>query len=290
MIQFQIPLVNGTTDVPIELASHQEATFHTIKWKFTADPSAGTYSVLAKLTDGSYQQVEMRSDEKKLVSGNTLTFSGNIQGLRFILDGVTGGSGAVVSLWSYDQYPENGFPKGVFTGLRALTIQNYTEANVKNGVQYESSTYNPSVAANAVSYFVILTGSKGALIKGRTITVNGLGLKLETFVNPTYTGGTPIPIYNLNHKNPVPPTVTVLGNPTVTADGTKIACDKYILGTNPQGGVSVVSATLFTEAQGLETVLAPNSIYLFKSTSLETADTQAVFSYNTWYEGGIDLP
>lgn len=103
-------------------------------------------------------------------------------------------------------------------------------------------------------------------------------------------GGTPIPIYNLNHKNPIPSTVAILGNPTITAEGTKISCDKYILGTNPQGGVSVVSSTLFTEAQGLETVLAPNSTYLFKSTSLETSDTQAIFSYNTWYEGGLDLP
>jgi len=187
-------------------------------------------------------------------------------------------------------YPAiNEFPDGAFSGTRALTVQFYTEANVKLGVQFEASTYNPALAGGATSGYVVLVGPKPVALKGRTISVSGLGLKLEMFKNPTYTGGTGIQIFNLNQKNPVETTVEILAAPTVTVEGVKTASDKYIFGSDLQGGVSVSSSTLFTEAPGLETILAPNSVYYFKSTSLDT-DPQRVFSYNTWYEGELDLP
>jgi len=185
--------------------------------------------------------------------------------------------------------PLDPFPSGAFSGTRALTVQFYTEVNVKNGVQFEASTYNPALAGLATTGYIVLVGAKPVALKGRTISVSGLGLKLEMFKDPEYTGGTGIPIFNLNHKNPEETTVEILALPTVTVDGVKIACDKYVFGTDMQGGVSVTSSTLFTEAQGLETILAPNSVYYFKSTSLDT-DPQRVFSYNTWYEGALDLP
>ena len=183
----------------------------------------------------------------------------------------------------------NEFPEGSFTGTRALTIQNYTEANVKSGRQFEASTFTNAFPGLASSGYVVLTGPDTVILKGRTISVTGLGLKLEMFINPTFTGGIPQEIYTLNHRNSLGSNVTILAAPTVTNDGTKVACDKYVLGSNLQGGRAVSSSTLFTEASGLEMVLPPNSIFYFKSTSLDK-DPQSVFSYNTWYEGDTDLP
>jgi len=186
------------------------------------------------------------------------------------------------------QFPD-AFPPGVFTGSRAMTVQFYTEANVKNGAQFEASTYNPALAALAVSDYIVSVGVKPVLLKGRAISVSGLGLKLEFFKNPTFTGGVQIPVFNLNSRNPMATTVQIIAAPTVTVTGAKVGCDKYALGSNPQGGSAVTSSTLFNEAAGLETLLAPNSAYLFRATSLDT-DPQTVFSYNTWFEGEPDLP
>lgn len=185
--------------------------------------------------------------------------------------------------------PLDSFPDGAFTGTRALTVQFYTEANVKNGSQFESSTYNAALAGLAVSDYIVSVGAKPVLLKGRAISVTGLGLKLEFYKNPTFTGGVQIPIFNLNSRNPIATTVQIIAAPAVSVAGTKIGCDKYALGSNPQGGSAVTSSTLFNEAVGLETLLAPNSTYLFRATSLDT-DPQTVFSYNTWYEGQLDLP
>lgn len=180
-------------------------------------------------------------------------------------------------------------PDGLYSGTRAITTQNYTEANVKNGRQFEASTYTAAFPGLASSGYVVVTGPDTVVLKGRTISVSGLGLKLEMFLAPTYTGGTPISIFTLNHRNSFGTNVQIIAAPTVTADGVKVACDKYVFGSDLQGGTSVSSATLFTEASGLEMVLPANSVFYFKSTSLDT-DPQRVFSYNTWYEGDTDLP
>jgi hypothetical protein len=185
--------------------------------------------------------------------------------------------------------PLDSFPDGSFAGTRALTVQFYNEANVKNGAQFEASTYNPSLAGGATVGYVVLVGPLPVAIKGRAISVSGLGLKLETFKNPTYTGGVAVPVFNLNTRNANATTVEIFGGVTVTNDGVKVSCDKYVLGSNPQGGSSNVSSTQFSEAAGLEFILAPFTVYYFKSTSLDTA-AQRVFSYNTWYEGELDLP
>ncbi len=180
-------------------------------------------------------------------------------------------------------------PDGLYSGTRALTVQFYTEANVKNGRQFEASTYTAAFPGLASSGYVVVTGIYPVVLKGRTISVSGLGLKLEMFKSPTYTGGVPIQIYTLNHRNSFGTDVQILAGPTVTSDGIKVACDKYVFGSNLQGGTAVSSATLFTEAPGLEMILPPNSTFYFKSTSLDN-DPQRVFSYNTWYEGDTDLP
>ena len=289
MIQFQIPLVNGTVEVPIELASHQEATFHKIQWGFISQPSSGTFSLEGKQTDGSYIPISSRASERTLTSGNSLLFVGSFSGLRFTISGVTGGSGAVVTLWSYDQSPTLGPPEGVYTGSRALTVQSYIESNCKNGAQYELTTYTAGVASGAIRDFIIITGDKPVLLKNRLFQFTGERITTSVFRGPTYTGGTPIAYYNLNDINPVAGTIQVLGTPTVTSVGTQVSPTTDILGNLPQGGQSFTATEAESGVVGLERIFRPNTTYLFRTINNSAAAIN-ISSRSTWYEGFPDIP
>ena len=181
-----------------------------------------------------------------------------------------------------------GIPGEAFKGLRAITSQSYTEANVKNGVQWEIGLYNAALPSLGVSDIIVITGSIPILLKGRALRFDGLGIFTSTFESPEYTGGTPLPFYNLNHRNQAVPEVQILGGATVTDDGTKLSSDKYFLGSTIAG--NNVSASEGFEATGEEFLFDANTTYLFKITSIDGADAQRVFSYVTWYEGDTDLP
>lgn len=84
-------------------------------------------------------------------------------------------------------------------GVGAVVTQSYTEANVKNGVQFEFGS-------------------------------------LET---PTYSGGNAGAISNMNRINPVATTVSILTGVTVTADGTEIAAPTNGVGGVGQGNGTV---------------------------------------------------
>lgn len=289
MLEFNIDLTIADQPFDLVLGQHEGAIFHMFTWSFTSIPTAGSCEILVDRGDGSFTAISQTSSDRALTPGHQILYAGPLDSFRVLLTGVTGGAGAVLRLWSFDQSPTLGVPDGVYTGNRAETQQTYTEANVKKGLQFETSTYNSAFPALGTSGYIITTGSKDVVLKGRVISVSGLGLKLELFKNPTYTGGVTLPIFNLNHRNAEATTVSIKGAPTVTVDGTKVSCDRYILGSQPQGGGAVSSSTLFNDAQGLETILPANSVFYFKSTSLDDA-TQVVASYNTWYEGPTDLP
>jgi hypothetical protein len=181
-----------------------------------------------------------------------------------------------------------GIPDGAFRGLRALTTQGFIETNVKNGFQWEIGLYDPAFASLAVNDIIVITGSSPIILKGRALRFDGLGLMTSTFEAPSYSGGTPLTFYNLNHKNQAVPQVQILGGATVTADGTQLSADKYFLGSSA-AGPNVTSSEGF-ESNGLEFIFAANTAYLFKITSIDGSDAQRVFSYVTWYEGGTDIP
>lgn len=181
-----------------------------------------------------------------------------------------------------------GIADGAFQGLSALTTQSFIETNVKNGYQWEIGLYDPAFPSEAVNDVVIITGSVPIILKGRALRFDGLGVMTSTYEAPTYTGGTLLPFYNLNHRNQATPEVQVLGGTTVTDDGTKLSSDKYFLGSSASGQ-NVTSHEGF-EAQGEEFVFPANSTFLFKITSIDDSSAQRVFSYVTWYEGNTDIP
>jgi hypothetical protein len=179
-------------------------------------------------------------------------------------------------------------PDGLYEGFRAMTVQSYTEANVKNGAQHALATYNPAIpAAPGFVDYVVITGALPISIKGRALQWDGAGIQLDTYRSPTYTGGTPVTYYNMSDIAQLAGLAQILGSPTVTDVGVKISPTRTLLGSTGQGNSVLSSAA--KDADGLESILAPNTTYLFRTTSLHTA-TQRLSSFSTWYEGDLDLP
>ena len=181
-------------------------------------------------------------------------------------------------------YPDS-FPAGAFVGLRALTIQTYNEANVKNGVQYEISNNVPALANAGTIDTIFITGPLPVIIKTRIVKFNNISLLTQVFRAPTYTGGTPATYYNLNNRNPVAGGVTILSGATITVAGTEFGAPTYDIGTAGQGNTTVSTFSTF----GQERLLNPNTTYMLRITN-DSGSTQRVSSYLSWYEGSTDLP
>lgn len=209
------------------------------------------------------------------------------------IDGVQQGSKVYVfasgedAILSVNEIDSKTFPDGSFQGTRAVTQQNYTEANVKNGVQYEYERDMIDIPAGQAEYTVFITGDNPVLLKGFSFQFDDSGFVRTEYENPVYTGGTPVEIFNKNYRNPVAPSVTILSGVSVSDVGTQTSVAKRFIGVE-QSGNKVVTTQGF-QPQGIETLLAPNTTYLFETLNFATS-SQTVIAYTTFYEGGTDLP
>lgn len=211
-------------------------------------------------------------------------FNGPADRVKIDLAGVSGFTTYEAFVWRTSHSVEM-IPPGAFSGLRAMTVQSYVESNVKNGVQYEVSALSSAVAAGANVDIVFRTFANPVVIKAREITFNGARLIARAYVNPTYTGGTPAPYFNLNTRNPVTGTVQILVGATVTNPGVESSAATYALGSTGQGNTVVGSYRI----AGSERVIAPNTTVMLRITNTDSV-AQDIATYATWYEGGTDLP
>lgn len=211
-------------------------------------------------------------------------FNGPADLVQISLAGVSGYTTYEAFVWRAARSIEL-MPPGVFSGLRAITVQNYTEANVKNGVQYEISSRVAALAPGANNDTILTTGANPVIIKARELSFNGAQLEARVYIGPTYTGGAIIPYFNLNTRNPVAGTVVVRGGVSVTSVGTEIAAPTYAVGSSG----ALLSTISSARAQGTERILAANSSFLLRVTNTDSS-AQMVTAYASWYEGGTDLP
>ena len=179
------------------------------------------------------------------------------------------------------------FLKKILTGFRAFTTQSYTEANVKNGSQFETNYKVTALAASATHRFIFKTGSKPVSIKARVINFTGLELIARPIKNVTFTGTlTTQNIYNLSDVNPQPTTVQILSGAGGTPDGTQFGADNDFYGTE---GVGNRSAGTFGVI-GLERSLAANTTYELRTINPSLTGVINFSTYLSWYEGDSDLP
>lgn len=191
--------------------------------------------------------------------------------------------GATVSVqlggWSVMNAP---IDERVYNGLKALTTQPFVESNVKNGTQWEVSFENNSLASLAYSDAVMTTGNQYVLIKNRQITFTGSEIEVSVYKNPNFTGGSILPIYNLNTAIGGSPLAVLRAGVTVSSPGTEIAAKNHAYGTD----TNVQQAVGTYSVNGLERVLMPNTSYLLRIQN-QSATSIKLAGYITFYEGEI---
>lgn len=176
--------------------------------------------------------------------------------------------------------------KALRNGTQAIVVQNYTEANVKNGLQYYMRLHSASVAVAGVLNLRFQTGVKPVIIKAREVSFNATNtVEYVAQEGGTYTGGTVVAVENENRINPVPSTVLLSTGGTI--GGTPVVFRRkriYSAGSTIAG-----SAKVGTDLLGRETVLKPNTLYTVTMTNVSgaTAEMQLELS---WFEGTPDLP
>lgn len=275
---------------PLNLANGQQvfriigayAGGQQIVFACTAYPSAGTLSVEYQLAGDPLWRAAPKGTLLPLTGPIVLSTYGAVSGYRVTITGLSGGAG--MAAWVAQAAPE-GFPPGAFVGLRALTTQSYIEANVKSGVQYEVSSYNPALAAGANQDTIFTTGASAVLIKTRQVGFDAAKLEARVYGGTTYTGGSLVPYFNLNLRNPVAGSVAIRSGATISAAGTEIGAASYMIGSTEVGGRTVGTFQL----SGLERLLNPNTTYMLRISNTSAAPSQ-VSTYISWYEGGTDLP
>lgn len=184
----------------------------------------------------------------------------------------------------YNRTKDINTPEGLYSGLRAITVQSYIEANSKSGFQHEGSTILLGVPGASSVDTIFLTGSLPVALKGRVISFSGAGVSGFIYETPTYTGGTESEYQNASAINPVMGLSKIIVGSTVADDGNLVFAPNHILGNKSNQGQGSSGSIL-----GAERLLKTNTAYLLRLTSLDTA-AQDISSYLTWYEGELDLP
>lgn len=169
-----------------------------------------------------------------------------------------------------------------YTGLKALCVQPFIESNVKNGTQWEVSFENNSLASGAYSDAILTTGSQYVLVKSRLLNFTGSEIEASVYKNPTFTGGSVLPVYNLNTEIGGSPLAVMKIGATVSNVGTEVAAKSHAYGTD----TNVQQAVGTYNVNGLERVLQPNTSYLLRIQNQATT-TIKLAGYITFYEGEI---
>ena len=180
-------------------------------------------------------------------------------------------------------------PDGLYTGLRAQTVQNYVEANIKNGLQYYIRASYPGadeIGAGTSRKIHFQTGAKYVIIKLEIIDYISEELAISRYVDPdTVSGGTPLVVGNFNLAVPVATTVIITKDVTTVGDGTILPGDPLYAFGGQSPGHSEHGAT----ARGREWIIPPNTSYIIAITNNSNAASRCSY-YLDWYEGTPDLP
>lgn len=222
-------------------------------------------------------------------STNEWRFNGPASRVRISLAGVTGYTTYRVIIWRTDE-PLEMTPDGAFSGLRAIITQPYTEANVKNGLQFNLRAVWPLadvIPTGTARKVWFKTQSKPVIIKLREFQYVGEEMRIELFSNPTgVSGGTDLTVHNYNAVSPVATTVLAKKNVTITNNGTAFdtADPEYFFGgaNDPQRQAASIP-------QGRERILPANTEFAVVITNTGTGNARAQY-FLDWYEGGTDLP
>jgi hypothetical protein len=188
-----------------------------------------------------------------------------------------------------------GMPAGLFEGSRAITVQPYTEANVKNGVEYYLRAAWPEsdpIATGTTRKLYFQTGAKKVIVKLRDLHYVGEELAIRLYANPVgVSGGTALAIHNFNNVNPVATSVIdARKNVTTVSDGVEIdgGDPEYLYGASSASQRSQLAIPV-----GRERIIPANSGFIVAITNTASGGGAAaarVQYFLDWFEGEPDLP
>lgn len=249
-------------------------------------PSGGTVTIEVMPVGGT-QWLAIKKSINLPVSGAPyfIRSAGWINQVRVTFNGVVGGSDA----WLWAEQVE--LPPGLFEGFAAITTQPYTEANVKNGVQFNLRAAWPLtdvIATGTSRKLWFQTTSKPVIVKLREFQYLAEEMRIELFSGPSApTGGTNLAIHNYNGVNPVATTVAAKKNVTIANNGTAFDTsdpEYFFGGANDPQRQAASSIPV-----GRERILPSNSTFAVVITNTGGGNARAQY-FLDWYEGGTDLP
>jgi len=214
-------------------------------------------------------------------------FNGPASRVMVDLSGVSGYTTYRILVWRTNE-PMPLVPDGAYTGLRAETVQFYSEANIKNGLQFflrASWPLTDEIAISGTRKIWFKTNSKPVIIKKREFQYIAEEMRISLYSGPTtVTGGTALAINNYNGVSPTATTVQALKGVTTVSDGTLLADPEYFYGakTTPQQTVAMALT-------GRERILPANTEFIIAVSNTGTTTSRAEYHLD-WYEGGTDLP
>lgn len=178
------------------------------------------------------------------------------------------------------------FPPELFDGFKAITVQPFTEVNSKLGRQYQASFFQPALAAGSSADIVIIVGSSPMVFKDIQVSFDSTLVSAQIFRGPTYSGGSPINIYNMNDEQAVAPVASLLGGVTTTATGTAVGPEIYSLGGEGIGNRTIGSVF---QGSGVERILWPGETYLYRITNKDATLPSRITGVATWYQGPLSV-
>lgn len=287
MQRFQFAQTNGIYTFEIGNHSDVNLPYHQLMVETSLDQPLARIKVEVRASEDTDWILVSEAQSLPVVGNTASQFCAVAKYYRFTLTGIVGGSGQSVVLRIYDSTSWFGAmpPVGLYEGIRAMTVQSYTEANVKNGLQYECSYYLPSLAAGATASLTFSTGAKPVIVKNRQVAFTGSKVTGRVYSGTTYTGGTVVTPYNLTAISPIASTVVLRLDPTILTPGTEGGAPSHYIGSdlngNQQAGTFV--------SPDVERILAPFTVYRLAITNDDIEATK-LSVYLTWYEGTPDLP
>lgn len=180
-----------------------------------------------------------------------------------------------------------------FNGTAGMIVQPYTEANVKNGLQFYLRAAWPlsdTIGSGDSVYISFRTTTKKVIAKTRIVNSIGEELSIELFKSPTILPGNEGQLRaasNYNGVNPVASTVVIYKNVNLTggSEGTPLDSEpEYYFGSSATGQRVANSIP-----EGRERLLPDDELFLIKITNTGSGAARMQY-FLDWYEGEPDIP
>ncbi|WYC18322.1 hypothetical protein [Citrobacter phage vB_CfrS_K1M] len=189
-----------------------------------------------------------------------------------------------VSVWRAGASPQSIVNVSPNVNISNITAQSYSERANKQGKLFTASRRVTDVAGGANLDTIFTTGTKQVVFNQRVIGYTGKGVIASIYRGAVATGGTAAEINNPNDVIPQAVTAQLLTGSTVTSVGQLTVAATYSEGNASNQGQGNSQARL-----GEQVIMAPNTTYLLRITSLDTV-AQNINAYVSWFEDDTYLP